>query len=353
MLARLVTENFRNLEPLAWEAGAGRHLLLGDNGSGKTSVLEAIYLLATTRSFRAANLLDCCRAGTTRFLLRGDVSGNVRTTLAIEWSSRIRRRTLNGKTVSLTEHVSALPVLAWTAAEATLLTGAPTARRRFLDRGLITARPGALDALQRYREALLQKRQLLQTGGEEIGAWNDILAELGAVVIQLRSSYLARLRRAFEEVLTAAESRFAGTELVYKPSPVEGAEGAQAFRARLERSVGTERARRLPLLGPHRDEVTVLWRGQEIRRIASAGERKLLGLSLLAAQARLVAEDDRAPLVLLDDADAELDRKALARAWRGFLSLPQLFASSNRPEVFEGLDITRRWHLEEGRLSGT
>ncbi len=350
MLIRLVAENFRNLEPLDWSPGAGQHLLLGDNGSGKTSLLEAVYLAATTRSFRTANLLECARAGSSRGRVVAEIDGTARATLAVEWSGGRRRRTHNGKVSTLAEHLATQPILAWTSAESALLTGGPSHRRRFLDRGLVAGRPGALEVLQRYREALLQKKQLLQQGGEEIETWNQVLAAVGAELLDLRRGYLARLQESFSSVLDASGSRFAGTRLVYRPSPEEGLAGAPAFFARLMRSVGTERARRLPLLGPHRDDVTLLWQEQEIRRLASAGERKLLGLALLAAQARLLVEGGRVPLVLLDDADAELDRRALARAWSGFEFLPQLLASSNRPEVFEGLAVGRRWTLQEGRL---
>jgi DNA replication and repair protein RecF len=351
MLVRLAAENFRNLDPLDWSPGAGQHLLLGDNGSGKTSLLEAVYLAATTRSFRTANLVECARAGTSRGRVLAEIETAARATLAVEWSGGRRRRTQNGKISTLAEHLATQPILAWTSAESALLTGGPVHRRRFLDRGLVAGRPAALEVLQRYREVLLQKKQLLQQGGEEIETWNQVLAEVGAELLRLRQDYLTRLQESFSEVLAASGSRFAGTRLVYRASPEEGLAGSAAFFARLMRSVGTERARGLPLLGPHRDDVALLWREQEIRRLASAGERKLLGLALLAAQARLLDAAGRVPLVLLDDADAELDRRALARAWKGFDFLPQLLASSNRPEVFEGLAIDRRWTLDEGRLT--
>lgn len=325
--------------------------MLGDNGSGKTSLLEAVYLLATSRSFRTSNLAECCREGSSRFSLSAEVNNVARTRLAIEWGARTRRRTVNGKTLTLAEHVSALPVLAWTFAESELLTGAPSLRRRFLDRGLVVERPSALETLQSYREALQQKRRLLQQGGEEIEVWNDLLATHGAQVIALRKNYLGRLQTVFAEVLVDTESKFSGATLAYRPSPAEGVDGAGAFLTRLRRSVSTERLRRLPLLGPHRDDVVLTWRGHEIRGLASAGERKGLGLAVLAAQAKLLAEDGRTPLVLLDDADTELDRGALARAWRAFRDLPQWIASTNRPEAFETLSLDHQWRLVGGRLS--
>jgi DNA replication and repair protein RecF len=352
LLAQLAAENFRNLEPLTWEPGPGSHLLLGDNGSGKTSLLEAIYLLATSRSFRTANLADCSRAGTTRFSLRAEVENAARFSLAVDWSTRSRRRSLNGRAAPLAEHVAVLPVLAWTVAETELLTGAPALRRRFLDRGLVVARPAALEVLKNYSEALQHKRRLLQDGAVGLEVWNELIAQHGAAVIGLRRDYLARLQQAFSAVLESSGSRFSGAVLVYRPSPLEGLAGSEALLARLQRSVGTERDRKLPLLGPQRDDLVLQWREREIRTTASAGERKGLGLALLAAQASILCEDGRTPLVLLDDADTELDRGALARAWSTFVHLPQMIASTNRPEVFEDLPLGRRWRLDRGVLSG-
>src|SRR6185436_7621679 len=109
----------------------GSHLLLGANGAGKTSLLEAIHVLATTRSFRTAQLIDCVRHGATGFNVRGEVHGERRATLEVALHERERLRLLNGKTSTLAEHLATLPVVAWTStAEAEILVGAPSARRR-------------------------------------------------------------------------------------------------------------------------------------------------------------------------------------------------------------------------------
>ncbi len=111
-----------------------------------------------------------------------------------------------------------------------------------------------------------------------------------------------------------------------------------------------------PLLGPHRDELEILWGGHDIRRVASAGERKSLSLLLLAAHGRTVEAADRSPVYLLDDADAELAPPTHAAVWKVFQAGPsgeprQLFASSNRPQVWLTLEVGKVWEMEKGRLS--
>ncbi len=350
MLRQLAARGFRNLEPLAWEPEPGSHLLLGGNGAGKTSLLEAVYVLATTKSFRTPRLADCVRHGESSFHLAAEVERDRRARLEVGWEAGERSRSVNGKTGSRAEHLAALPVAAWHAGEADVLTGDPGARRRFLDRGVVGLRPAALEALSRYRAALFQKRQLLAAGSDGLESWNELLAGAAAEVIYLRQRYFERLVEELAQVTAAAALPLAEVELRYRPSPAGGLDGAHEIAASFARMADRERRRQLPLLGPHRDDVEVLLGGHEVRRVASAGERKALSLLLLAAHGRVLAGAGREPLYLLDDADAELAPPTLAALWRVFAGASQLVASSNRPQVWLALEVGRLWHVEEGRL---
>ena len=352
MLRTLSFRGFRNLIDGAWAPGPGRHLLVGDNGSGKTSLLEAVYTLATTRSFRTAQLADCVRHGESAFHLAGETAGDGAARLEVGWAAAGLFRAVDGRAPALAEHLAALPVLAWTAADGELLTGGPELRRRFLDRGLVASRPAALGALQRYRRALFQKRTLLVRRASGLEAWNALLAEAAAEVAALRAAYVAALARAFARLVERTALPFADLTLAYQPSPREALAGKEAILGRLESVRAAEERRRLPLLGPHRDELELRWRGRELRRTASAGERKSLGLALVAAQALVLEETRRAsPVLLLDDADTELDRGALARVWRAFDGAAQLFATSNRGEVWEEVALDRQWRVDSGALA--
>ena len=425
MLAHFTARNFRNLEPLDLEPAAGSHLLLGGNGAGKTSLLEAMYVLATTRSFRAAQLADCVAHGAAEMDLWGEVATDRRAALAVGVHGGVRQRSVNGKPTPLMDHLAVLPVVAWAAVELGVLVGAPGARRRFMDRGVVASRPAALETLGRYREALRQKRELLLRDGAGIEIWNELLAATAAEVIRLRAAYVDALRVELAAVLaelgevreisagptaaavqpsppptslaadtvlfgggalgaggvagagaaggagatggiggtggTGATGPGAGLrlpeiELRYHPSPPQGLEGPAAITAVLDKAVERERRRQQPLLGPHRDELEVLWGGHELRRVASAGERKALSLLLLAAHGRVVEAAGRQPVYLLDDADAELAPSSVAAVWSVFARRVaatggQLFASSNRPQVWLTLDVDTLWEVEKGRLS--
>lgn len=350
MLSILAASHFRNLEPLKWGPGPGSHLLLGGNGAGKTSVLEAIYVVATTRSFRAARLEHCLRHGSESFHLEAEVETDRRSSLEVRWVEGKRVRALNGKTSSLAEHLGALPVVAWTFAEAEVLVGAPKARRRFMDRGVIGSRPASLEMLNRYREALLHKRELLVQGAEGLDVWNRLQANAAAAVIRLRHAYVERLRETLALVLQESGLPFPPIEARYRPSPSNGLEGADAIAENLERIADRERRRQLPLLGPHRDELEILWGGHDIRRVASAGERKALSLLLLAAHGRALEAVGTRPVYLLDDADAELSPQTHAAVWGVFQKAHQIIATSNRPQVWLTLEVGKAWEMDKGRM---
>lgn len=364
MLTRLQARHFRNLEPLDWSPGPGRHLLLGDNGAGKTSLLEALYVLATTRSFRAPRLAICLQHDQPAFRIEGEVEEERRWRLELAWSrEQGLDRTVDGTAGPLSEHLAVLPVAAWTAEEREVVTGEPALRRRFLDRGVVGIRPAAIEALSRYRQTLDQKRELLSSPAavkpfaRALAPWNDLLAQAAAEVIAARQRYVERLSRAFQEVAAEAEPAFPQVlppiELRYRPSPRRGPEGAEAIREVLERIAERETTVGFALVGPQRDELEILWDGHPVRAVASAGERKMLSVLLSAAHGRVLEAAGRRPLYLLDDLDAELAPGALARVWRGFAGGRQVVATSSRPAVWQDLETDRRWHLRKGCLEGS
>lgn len=366
MLRRLEADGFRNLRPLAWEPGTGRHLLLGGNGAGKTSVLEAVYAVATTRSFRTPRLAECVRHGADGFRLRAEVEAQARATLAVSYTLSDADgaggldRSVNGERGSLAEHLEVLPVVAWSTADLEIVSGPPSARRRFLDRGVVSLRPGALAALRRYREALAEKRELLSDRGSggaadqaTLETWNRVLAEAAVEVARLRAAYARELEGQVAAVLAevaAAGIAFPEVTLFYRPSPAEALADAEALAGRLDRAADSERRRGMPLLGPHRDELEISWAGHPADRVASAGERKALSLALVAAHGRVLRAAGREPTHLLDDLDAELAPDTLAALWKTFEGASQLVATSNRPAVWKGLEVDRVARLQAGEL---
>ncbi|MEM1177653.1 MAG: AAA family ATPase [Acidobacteriota bacterium] len=383
MLARIEFRTFRNLEPGSLELPAGGTLVLGENGAGKTSLLEAIYTLSTSRSFRARKLVDCiARPGVRRhsngplgsevapptvdegagdgedeevsgFRLAGETRDRQR--LDLYFDGEQRRRRLNGEKVPLSRYLGVQPVIAWTVSDLDVLIGPPAARRRFMDRGVVALRPSSIDGIARYRRALAEKRSLLQQGcrARDLEPWNLVLAAAAAGLMERRFDYVRRLERTLDTVAELCELDLGSIDLAYRPSPKGGETGEEVIIDRLEAEAEREIAAQVPLYGPHRDELRIRFRGAPVRDVASAGERKAIGLLLTAAHALLLEEADIEPVFLLDDVDTELDEKRLLGLWRYFGRAGQLLATSNRPFVFRELPFNQRIHAVAGTFEST
>lgn len=343
VLRRLQLRDFRCFARLDWEPPGPRLLLTGPNGSGKTSVLEATYLAATSKSFRAPRLEACLRRGAGSFEVVARVGERPTRELAVRWSPAERSRTLDDKPTPLAEHLAVLPTLAWCHADQELLTGAPELRRRFLDRAAVLLRPALLDDLTRYRRALAAKRALLEQGRPapaELESWNRLLARHGAALAAARGALAVGLEAALRALVARHLPSLPPVALAYRASAPAAVAGEEALYAALEAARARELARRAPLVGPHRDDLEISWNGGSARAGASAGERKALGLLLLAATAERLASSQREPMLLVDDADAELDRERLVAVVGAFAGVSRLVATSARPEVWgDGLGL--------------
>lgn len=361
MLREIEARNFRNLDPLRLRVEregleGGRHVLIGPNGAGKTSLLEAIYLLATTRSFRTSRPAEAIRHGERGFFLRLESAGGDGLELSLEGGERQRRK--NGKAAELGAYIGTLPVVAWTSADLEILLGAPASRRRLLDRGVLGRRPAALATLSGYRQALDEKRGLLQQerfSPAELEPWNQLMATFGAELARERQLFVAELGAALAELAAESDLGLPPLEVAYRPSPAKALHGSEALFAAFESAGRAEAAQRQPLVGPQRDELEIRFGGRPIRQVASAGERKALSLMLTLAQGRVMERQGRRPIYLLDDMDAELDRERRRRIWRLLENAPekpvQVFATSNRPEIWPASEVDFRWACESGRMA--
>ncbi|HVS63216.1 MAG TPA: DNA replication and repair protein RecF [Thermoanaerobaculia bacterium] len=358
MIRRLEAQRFRNLAPLSLVLREGSTLLVGPIGAGKTSILEAVYVATTTRSFRTSRLEECVQSSAVAeeqgFWSAAEVENARRSRLEVAWSTAGGlQRSVDGERLSISEHLERQPVLAFSWQDAETWVGDPELRRRFVDRGLVAERTAALDPLSKYRRVLAHKRSLLAEARarlSDLEPWNQLFAEAAGAVQRMRAAYLDRLERALAEAIGVSALELPGVSLAYHPSPAAEAGDGHDLGRVLARLAAREIEARRPLVGPHRDAIELRFRGRSLDRVASSGERKALALLCLAAQATLLEAAERDAALLVDDADVELDRPGLRGVWKALRRAPQVLVSSNRPEVWEGLGASHRLALAEGRV---
>lgn len=320
---KLRLRNFRNFAELELGFPPAGVAVIGDNGAGKTNLIEALYYLEIFRSFRGAPDEQLVRFGEEVFHVRGvlDGAGSAREIeAAFERRSRRKRVAVNGAEPDrLGDALGGVGAVIFSPSDMTLVAGAPGDRRRFLDIVLSLNRPGYLGALQRYRQILKNRNAMLRSGGSDalLAAWDEGLAEWGGRVIAWRAEWVAEIAPGFASRYAAIAGGQAA-RVAYASSvplgdtPPRAAEAAGAFRAELARLAPRERERGMTLVGPHRDDLAILLQragGEaELRDFGSGGQQRTAAIALRMVEAETVrSARGREPVVLLDDVFAELD----------------------------------------------
>ncbi len=305
-LAHLRLRDFRNYARLDADFGPGFHLLLGGNAQGKTNLLEAIYLLATLRSFRGVGGAQMVRHGAAGYFVGARVLAAGTSDIRLYWSPTARSLTLNQRPVRrLTEYLGTLRAVVFCTEDLQLVKGPAARRRRFLDLLLTQAHPGYLSVLQRYLQALRARNALLKARTPDPAALAGFTAELvaaGNEIMRQRRELVPRLsaltRLAYRRIAHDAEE----VRLDYAPSV------KAHFAEELNRAAERERALRLTLLGPHRDELRILLDERPAAQFASEGQKRTLAIAFKMAQAEyLTGLHGIPPVLLLDDVMGELD----------------------------------------------
>jgi DNA replication and repair protein RecF len=328
--------------------------LCGSNGAGKTSVMEAIHVLATSRSFRGAKDQEMVRFGSEQAALAGAGRGAVgREELRVALGGGPRRLERNGKPVGLIGYAGALEAVVFGSGSLEIARGGPQERRRFIDRALAAGQPGYLRSLVRYARALRAWRErALRSGGHassaELESWEEVLGEQGAAIQRRRAEYVERIGAEFDplyrELIGAAESVAAR----YRPSPAgRGPHSPERLRAALAASRGAA----LLAPGPQRDDLELLIDGQPLRSAGSAGQQRGVVLALvLWVAARTAALRGSAPILLVDDLEAELDSTRVRRLVAALGSFGQVFVTSTRREIADWRPEIAVYELKSGEI---
>jgi DNA replication and repair protein RecF len=319
---QLRLRDFRNFTDVDLDIPAVGVAVIGENGAGKTNLLEAIYYLEIFRSLRGSTDEQLVRFGAEVFYLRGRFESaaagpTIEVSAAYESTSRTKRVTIDGSAPDrLGDAVGRVRAVVFSPTDMAVVAGPPAERRRFLDIVLSVNVPGHLAALQRYRHVLRQRNAMLRAGGPmaALEAWDTALVEAGARILTERAQWIEAWSEEFERRACRVGGG-AGPRIAYRPGvPLRttGLDGArEAFRTELERVRGRERERGITLTGPHRDDIAVIIDSPagelDLRDFGSAGQMRTAAIALRMVEAETARRGGGAPILLLDDVFAELD----------------------------------------------
>lgn len=351
MIEWLRVEGVRNLGSQSVELGAPLVLVHGCNAQGKSSLLEAAYLAATTKSFRTRDAREAIAheqvLASVGIRLRSSEQGQETLTLSIARERGEKRLRVGEYAAKLRHYLGFLPALALAADSLPSLAGSPSERRRFVDRATAAARPEHLQELAEYRRALAQRNRLLRDGAADaaLEPWDALLARAGDSLARRRETHVA----AWQEHMASWPELFP-----------EGAHSLLRYRRTTdgplhERLIASRREDRragMTLHGPHRDDLEIDTDNRNLLRFGSAGQVRSALAAITMAQARHVRaeRDGRMPLLVLDDVDTELDITRLTALLTGAAREAQVLAATSKPEIARHVEA-RLLRVSAGRIS--
>jgi DNA replication and repair protein RecF len=345
-LAELRITNLRCIESAELEFSPELNLIAGENGAGKTSILEAIFLLGRGRSFRTRNSEKLIRHGQHSLTVFGATGDSPRAVAGVEVTREGTRARINGKDAdSLLALSSILPVQSIDPEIHKLIDQGPERRRRWLDWLVFHVEPTFLLHWGRYQRALKQRNAALKSGGD-VSAWDPALIEHGSAMTDARRTALGRLDGYLQNLFAT----FSGLEVT--AGFFAGWSQDQSLADALRESVGRDRERGVTSLGPHRADVILRMKGRSARETLSRGQQKLTAVSMIVSQLKLLSTElNLSAVLLLDDPAAELDEKNLRRLFEELTALRcQMIATSLNAEIpfFQAPKST--FHVEQGRV---
>jgi len=354
-LIHLACEGFRNLSAQTLNFSTDYNLITGANGSGKTSLLEAIYFLGRLRSFRTHQLDNLIQTSADHFQLTGKIlTPQARPVpVGVRRTRKHQEIRLDGQPLkNLASLVSKLPIQLIEPDSHRLLDGGPARRRQFLDWGVFHVEQAFYPVWQQYARALKQRNAILKTAQpvEQIQLWDKPLSEAGARITELRTLYLGQLNTYIGENLTQLID-LDEIAIRYKP----GWPNDRGLEEALSSSLEQDRRQGFTRYGPHRADLQILVAGQPAEEHLSRGQQKQLITALLLAQAQHYQQlTGQHCLFLVDDLPSELDEAHRTRLLDCLRQQPsQLFVTSTSAQLIPHIEWQdpKVFHVEHGKVS--
>lgn len=352
-LARLKVQNVRIVRSVSLEPSRSVNVIVGGNGSGKTSLLEAIYLLGLGRSFRTRHAHDVITHGEVELLAFGEIvnAEGHRETIGVQKSRGTSRVRLSGEDVrNASKLASLMPVLLITPESQQLLNQGARHRRRLIDWALFHVEPKYFELLNRYRQALRQRNALLKNGQRTgtLESWSQKVGQLGEMVHAYRVHYVDAVRPNIKRVAEDLLGCVVGFE--YQPGWQVTEPLVEALAKDSERDV----FRGFTGHGPHRADLEFKINEVPVQDFLSRGEGKLLAIGILLSHVTYLMEcSNKVPVVLVDDLASELDERSRARLLQVLQSANcQVFITTLEGSQVEPMlwDDKKVFHVEQGEV---
>lgn len=320
----LILKNFRNYENLNIDFSKNVNIIYGDNGQGKTNIVEAIFICATGRSHRTSKDAELIKIGSQRSyvgLYSQNSKINQKIEIQLDRSEKKKVKLNDIPAKKMGELMGRLNAVIFCPEDLLIVKEGPSERRRFIDIALSQLKPAYFYELQQYSKVLMQKNVLLKniyknkSLKDTLEVWNLNLAEKGARITKMRHDFLSRVSRHAAQQHFLITGGIENLDLRYKPSIKSNLEDSittikEIFLKQLEDAVPREIDKGISLVGPQRDDFELTLNGIDLKNFGSQGQQRTAVLALKISEINIIKEEiDENPILLLDDVMSELDIK--------------------------------------------
>lgn len=350
-------QNFRNFKFLNVSLPGDAHFIVGDNGQGKTNLLEAVNFMTSLRSFRTSEVRSLIRwdaepkEAVLFFVITGDHGED--TTLEIRLKSGVKQILLDGNPVArMNEFLGLFPTVAMSSQDIQLLRGTPQLRRRFIDLALAGVDADYYEALRQYYQALKGRNALLkqQARASQLQAFEKQLAPRALEVVARRRVFFESIEPWFRDVYQTISPVAEAPVLEYRPN--FNGDSESAFHEQLMDRLEKDRRNGATSIGPHRDDFYFGLQSHRAREYASEGQQRGLVLALRLAQIHWMEDrTGRRPVILADDILGELDAHRRAGFWESVGSRRQVIASGTALPSEDPEHQWKVWRMVDGTVT--
>lgn len=351
-LKKLSVQHYRNYEHIEFATDHMVNIIVGPNAQGKTNLLEAIFVLALTKSHRTNHDKELIRWNEKAALLHAQIDKKYGTfQLDLTISQQGKRAKVNGlEQRKLSNFIGSLNVVMFAPEDLEIVKGSPGVRRRFLDMEIGQVHPAYLYDLSQYNKILVQRnnylKQMFGSAGKMplLDVWNEQLAQFGTKIIKKRQSFIKKLQSWAEKIHAGITNGQERLSIAYDSSLSLSEEQEEAvlfdqFMIKLSQTKDQELRRGVTLIGPHRDDLRFYINDKEVQTFGSQGQQRTTALSLKLAEIELICEEvGEYPLLLLDDVLSELDRYRQTQLIETFQRKVQTFITTTG---IESIDLSK------------
>ena len=334
-ITKFYIKNFRSHSSRQFNFTKGVNVLVGENGAGKTNVVEAIHYLSLARSFRGVDEEDLIKkesdlAEIDATVVQGDISRQIKVII----TKNGRKVFINGKPINkISELANSVNVIVFEPKDVLMFRGLPKTRRNFIDISLSKKSPVYLEYISRYEKLLKKRNDILKSGDVDMAlldANTELLIQTSETIVKYRVTYMKDINDILNKIVRALAREDVKIDVVYKPYITPNQNFYHDAKNAYKRALESDLKNKATTIGVHREDFYINLNGREIGTFGSQGENRLVALALKLTPYFLIEDEDKKPIVVLDDVMSELDSTHQKRLLEFIQKFDQVFITTTK-----------------------